>query len=211
MGRVEREEDGNRQMLARQREFRITADVVAAALARFPEVEAVAVIGSVARPLWKEAPRFSRRIEIWHECGDLDLAVWLDHQQRLGELRRSLVQALRRAMESGKGISTANHQVDVFLFAAGTETYLGRLCHFADCPKRKPPCFVPGCGVVPYNRVFPEFVPGPDLLQGVENATLYRRGVGRLRSALDLPLPEDDLDGSGPPERLRAGAEGGSP
>lgn len=194
MRRVEREDDENRRMLARQREFRITADVAAAALARFAEVEAVAVIGSVARPLWKEAPRFSRRLMIWHECGDLDLAVWLDHQNRLGEMRRALALALCRAMEAGKGISTANHQVDAFLFAAGTKTYLGRLCHFAECPKRKIQCEVPGCGAVPHNRIIPDFVPAPDILDGVEDAMLYRRGRGRLRSALDLPLPAADTD-----------------
>jgi hypothetical protein len=31
------------------------------------------------------------------------------------------------------------------------------------------------------------FVPAPDLLASAEYATLYRRGAGRLRSALDLP------------------------
>ena len=45
----------------------------------FPEVHAVAVIGLVAKALWKEVPRFSdfRRegIEVWHECRDLDLAL----------------------------------------------------------------------------------------------------------------------------------------
>ena len=41
-------------MLARQARFRAAADLMTDALARFAEVEAVALIGSVARPLWKE-------------------------------------------------------------------------------------------------------------------------------------------------------------
>ena len=76
---------------------------------RFPEVEAVAVIGSVAKALWKEVPRFREfhraGIEIWHECADLDLALWVSSQERLGVLRRAAAQALRAAYESGIGIS----------------------------------------------------------------------------------------------------------
>ena len=46
-------------MLERQARFRLAADVVTEAFTHFPEVEAVALIGSVARPLWREVPRFS--------------------------------------------------------------------------------------------------------------------------------------------------------
>jgi hypothetical protein len=35
------------------------------------------------------------------------------------------------------------------------------------------------------------FVPRADLLAPAQYATLYRRGVGRLRSALDLPGVEE--------------------
>lgn len=67
----------------------------------FPEVQAVAVIGSVANPLWKEVPRFQefRRlgIEVWHECSDLDMALWVDSQERLGELRQAYHRAERRS------------------------------------------------------------------------------------------------------------------
>lgn len=129
----------NRHMLGRQREFRIAADVVTEAWATFQEVVAIAVIGSVAKPLWKEVPRFRefRRadIEIWHECGDLDLALWLETQDRLQALRRAASHALRDAFESGAGISVANHQVDVFLFEPGSDRQLGRLCKFSQCPR----------------------------------------------------------------------------
>jgi hypothetical protein len=82
----------NRFMLERQRQFRAAADLVTAAWMTFPEVRAVALIGSVAKALWREIPRFQefRRagIEVWHESKDLDLALWVDSQHRLGELRR---------------------------------------------------------------------------------------------------------------------------
>ena len=177
----------NRRMLELQRQFRVAADTVAEAWAAFPEVQAVAVIGSVAKPLWKEVPRFSRRIEIWHECSDLDLALWLDSQERLGELRRAASHALRQAYELGKGAGIVTEQLDTFLFAAGSEHYLGRLCRYNECPKGKPQCFVPGCGAVPFNKRIAEFEPRADLLAAVSYSTLYERGTGRLRSALDLP------------------------
>jgi hypothetical protein len=189
-------EEQNGLMLARQREFRIAADVVAKAFAGFPEVQAVAVIGSVATALWKEIPRFrefrQQRIEVWHECGDLDLALWIDSQHRLGELRRKRDRALREAYEAGIGCSVVGHQVDVFLFEPQSDRYLGRLCSFSRCPHGKPACLVPGCGTVPFNRRFADFSPRADLLAPAAQAMLYERGKGLLRSALELPLVDED-------------------
>jgi hypothetical protein len=51
-------EEQNRHLLERQRRFRLAADIVTEAWMPFPEVCAIAVIGSVAKPLWKEVPRF---------------------------------------------------------------------------------------------------------------------------------------------------------
>ncbi len=128
----------------------------------FAEVEAAAVIGSVAKKLWKEVPRFSefRRagIEVWHECKDLDLALWLASQDRLGELRRAEVSALLDAQRTGRGISVVGHQVDVFLFEPKSNRYLGRLCKFNHCPKGKRDCLVPGCGAIPFNKIVDGFV-----------------------------------------------------
>lgn len=190
MRRAEIEEQ-NRCLLRLQHDFRRAADIVADALMTFEEVEAIAVIGSVAKSLWKEVPRFRefRRagIEVWHECKDLDLAVWISSQLRLGALRRARDLALRQGYETGKGPSTANHQVEIFLIEPGTDRYLGRLCNFNECPKGKPECRVPGCGAVPFNKCVDGFVPHADLLASAPISMLYQRGKGRLRSALDLP------------------------
>lgn len=189
-------EEQNCYLLERQRQFRVAADVVTEAWMAFPEIEAVAVIGSVAKPLWKEIPRFREfrreRIEIWHECGDLDLALWIDRQHRLGEIRRAAGRALGKAYESDLGISIVGHQLDVFLFEPVSDSYLGRLCSFSRCPKGKRDCLVPGCGAVPFSKVIADFVPRADLLVSAQHAMLYRRGSGRLRSALDLPTVEPD-------------------
>lgn len=48
---------------------------------------------------------------------------------------------------------------------------------------------MPGCGAVPFNRRIVSFVPHADLLEAA--ALLYRRGVGRLSSGLDLPEPDE--------------------
>ncbi|TAJ89035.1 MAG: hypothetical protein EPO10_04745 [Reyranella sp.] len=185
----------NQYLIRQQREFRMAADVVADAFAAFPEVQAVAVIGSVAKRLWKEVPRFSEyrraRIEVWHECSDLDLAVWLHSQDRLEEMRRALARSLTTAFEAGTGISTPSNRVDVFLFEPGSDRYLGRLCRYSTCPKGKLDCLVPGCGTIPFNKVIDGFRPYADIVASAADTMLYERGRGRLRSALDLPSVDD--------------------
>ena len=185
----------NRDMLERQRRFRLAADIVVEAWMTFPEVFAIAVIGSVAQPLWKEVPRFREYrqagIEVWHECGDLDLALWIESQHRLGELRRAGARALRVAFEAGVGMSVPSNELDVFLIEPVTDRYLGRLCDYSQCPKGKFDCLVPGCGDVAFNKQVEGFRPYADLLAPAAHAMLYRRSEGLLRSALDLPGVED--------------------
>lgn len=194
-------EEQNRFLLERQRQFRLAADVVVQAWMDFPEVWAVAVIGSVAKPAWKEVPRFSefRRegIEVWHECGDLDLALWIDGQHRLGQLRRAASLALRRAYEAGVGVSVSGSQLDVFRFEPGSDRHLGRLCSFNQCPMGKPACLVPGCGETPFNKRVADFAPRADLLAPAAHAMLYRRDAGRLRTALDLPTVDCQQESPG--------------
>jgi len=104
-------------MLDRQAQFRLAADVVTAALAEVPEVEAVALIGSVARPLWREVPRFQPfrywDVPVWHECKDVDLAVWLDRFDRIETLNQARSVALYGLFKE-KQIGVAHHQVEIF-------------------------------------------------------------------------------------------------
>lgn len=184
-------EQQNRAMVEQQRQFRMAAEVLAEAFADFEEVQAVAVIGSVAKALWKEIPRFyefrRERIEVWHECHDLDLAVWLDSQDRLEEMRRTVALALSAAFKAGNGVSIVPQQVEVFLFEPGSDRYLGRLCRYNTCPKGKRDCLVPGCGATPFNQIVEGFRPYADIVASVDDSMLHIRGRGRVRSALDLP------------------------
>jgi hypothetical protein len=62
--------------LRRQEGFRLAADYVARAFACIPAVRKIALFGSVAVPLTREAPRRRplRRagVQVLHECKDLD-------------------------------------------------------------------------------------------------------------------------------------------
>lgn len=78
----------------------------------------------------------------------------------------------------------------MFLFQAGSDRYLGRLCSFSECPKGKKDCMVPGCGAVAFNKVVPGFVSRADLLAGA--ITLYDRSSGFTARAADLPGPVED-------------------
>ena len=188
-------DEQNRYLVARQHEFRIAADIVTAVWSGFAEVEAVAVIGSVAKPLWKAVPRFREfrreKIEVWHECGDLDMALWVSSQHQLDKIRSAASVALMKAVTDRTDCRVSSTQIDVMLFQPGNNAYLGRLCRYSHCPKGKIDCFVPGCGTIAFNKLVPDFKPNADLLSGVEDAVLYKRGQGVIRSATTLPLPAD--------------------
>src|SRR5439155_27083952 len=119
--------------LKRYQDFRAAAEYVAEALAPQPAVRRIVLFGSVA-----SAPRLAGRRGRgqFHEPKDVDLAVWLDGATDIDRLRKLSAQALRRLWHE-KQIGVAHHQVDIFLFDAMGK-YVGRLCHFNQCPKHKP-------------------------------------------------------------------------
>lgn len=181
-------ETDNHRMVVRQQKLRRAADIVTAAWAQYPEVVAIGLIGSVARPLWKEVPRFApykrKKIELWHECKDVDLALWLDDYARLGEFRRSKSLAIKHEATCDASFGIADYSVDTFIFESQTNCYIGRLCQFNRCPKRRSECLAPGCGEIPFNRVYPDFIVQPDML--LDAPILYTRSEGVMMYAADL-------------------------
>ena len=171
-------EQQNEMLLRRYREFRRGADAVTAAWRAHPEVIAVSLIGSVAQAPWKEVPRFTpyRRagVALWHECKDVDLALWLDHLGSLDALRRAKAWALRTLWEESV-IGIAPHQVDVFVLEPDTDRYLGRRCGFNACPKGKAECRVPGCGAVTLLRQHEGFRWRPEGLAEDRAVRLFER------------------------------------
>ena len=185
----------NRHLVARQARFRRAADVATSALAGFDEVIAFVLFGSVGAPLWKEVPRFRnyRRagIALWHECADVDIAVWLSRLDRLREMRRAVSRALPAILEdTGQGV--ASHQLDIFLLEPGTDRYLGRLCQFKACPAAKADCLAPGCGATSFLQQHQGFVLQSDALGPARAVRLFDRATGESRRAVDLPGPSED-------------------
>jgi hypothetical protein len=182
-------------MLDRQAQFRLAADAVTAALAGVPEVEAVALIGSVARPLRREVPRFqpfrSWGIPVWHECKDVDLAVCLDCLDRLQTLNWTGSVALHQLFKEQQ-IGVAHHQVEIFILQGVVNAYRGRLCPFSQCPKGKQECLVPGCGQDPFLQQHAGFTFWPDALAPDRIMHLYDRQRGILRRASETPAAGQD-------------------
>jgi predicted nucleotidyltransferase len=171
-----------------QKKFQTAAEYVAVAFARIPAVEKVVLFGSVAMPLKREVPRFRefRRegIEIFHECKDVDLAVWLNDLGILRLLQKARSSALNELLEE-KDIGVAHHQVDVFIMEPVTDRYMGRLCAFAKCPKGKDKCRVPGCGEVRFLRQHEEFVFDPKALESQNSVVLYCRAATQGNPIVD--------------------------
>ena len=151
----------DRHMLRRQKQFRMAAEAVAATMSQLPAVEKIAVFGSAACALEREVPRFREfrraRIEPWHECKDVDLAVWVSNLDHLKALQKARSRALNELM-ADRNIGVAHHQVDVFLLEPGTNRCLGRLCCFGQCPKGKKECLVEGCGRTRLLRQHEDFI-----------------------------------------------------
>ena len=187
-----------RGLLERQRAFRAAADRVASALAECRDVEAISLIGSVARPLWREVPRFAPykqlRLPIAHECKDVDLAVWVSRLDGLEDLRRTRSRALGHIVaEQGHG--PAVHEIEVFLLEPGANRYLGRLCYFRQCPADKRDCLALECGRHQFLKQHDGFSFWPKAIAEGAARRLYDRSGGEIVAlAVDLPLAILDGD-----------------
>ncbi len=171
-------DDQNQYLLKQQQNFRIAADYVTSALVQFRDVKRVVLFGSVAKSLVKEIPRFRKYrregIAVWHECKDVDLAVWVDDLSCLNELRKATSGALNKLLDE-KNIGVAHHQVDIFIMEPGTDRHLGNLCRYGTCPKGKIDCNVPVCGEPPFLQQHENFILDPEALETGKYILLYER------------------------------------
>ena len=172
----------NTRMLRRQCLFRWAAQLVAITMSELPEVQTVAAFGAIAQPLKTEVPRFRQyrreRIEVLHECADLDLAVWLTGESDLKKLKNAMSRGLSILQDTHYG-GVAHHQVDVHVFDAGSGAYRGRLCGFGQCPKAgKSQCRVRGCGAQPFLQQFEGFRWNAARFEGEPRVTLVERSTG---------------------------------
>jgi hypothetical protein len=143
-------------------------------------VQKIVLFGSAAMPLQKKIPRFReyRRegVAVWHECADVDLAVWLSDLDHLKSLQRARSRALSQLWETDE-IGVAHHQVEIFLM--DEDQHLGRLCHFGQCPKEgKRDCSVDGCGQKRFLRQHEGFIFRPESLVPDKSVVLFDRTAG---------------------------------
>ena len=184
-------EEQNERLFRRRREFRTAAEFVAHDLAQLPQVQKIVLFGSVVLPLRKEIPRFReyRRagIAVWHECSDVDLAVWVTSLDDLKSLQTTRGRALNRLFDE-TDIGVAHHQVEIFLMEPETDRYLGRLCIFGTCPKEgKHDCLTPGCGDPLFLAQQEGFRFKTDALRPEASVVLFDRAAGQF-------VPDDDDD-----------------
>jgi hypothetical protein len=177
-------DDENALLLRRQSLFRWGAQSIAIAMSELPEVQKVAAFGAVAQPLTTEVPRFREfrrhRIEILHECADLDLAVWTTDLSRLKALKSAMNRGLSSVHDTPWG-GVAHHQVDVHIFDAESGVYRGRQCIFGQCPKPgKRECLVRGCGAQPFLQQFQKYRFNPAQFEGEPRVILFDRASGFL-------------------------------
>ena len=182
-------------LLRRQQKFRAAAEAVARAFSEMPEVQKVMLFGSVAVPLKKEVPRFRKYrragIEVWHECKDVDLAVWLTDLACLRTLQKTRARALK-AVQEKDGACVAHHQVEIFILDPKTDRYLGRLCNFGKCPKGKNECRVPGCGEPRFIQKHEGFVFKRAALKPDRSIILFDRSLGTTVEETQMRKPRKD-------------------
>ena len=175
----EDEEDEQEQYARRhQRQYLRAASYVAEALGRVPGVEKVVLFGSCARPIELKriySRRKRRSYVMWHQCHDVDLAVWVSDLSQLREFQRARSGALAELLRRER-IGVAHHQVEVFVMEPGTDRYLGRLCTFSTCPRGKIECLAAGCGDTPLLQRHEHFVLDPQVLLPVRSQILFERG-----------------------------------
>ena len=173
-GEIARED---RSMLLRQDQFRKAARLLSKRLADMPAVRKVVLFGSVALPLWKEVPPHSRlrarRIKIFHECQNIDLAVWVSTPSVADTIRRAHSAVVNELLDNEVHFGIAHHFFSTHLIDHATGKYHGMVCHYGQCPKRKEECRVPGCGEHKFVRVLPWFRLKPERLHMHNSQVLF--------------------------------------
>jgi len=101
------------------------------------------------------------RTAVWHQCKDVDLALWVSDFTRQCEIKRNVADTTNacQAIAAAENLpDIPHHAVDDSLPEPGTDRCRGNLCIFGQCPKKgKPECAVAGCGAQPFLRLYEDF------------------------------------------------------
>jgi len=192
------ESDIDKSALYRYQGFTYAATQLAERLIEFPEVERIVLFGSLAKPPFRERYRCKKRIWAFHHPKDIDLAIWLSSLENLGAMRRTLAMLVPSVFKKAPGICEG--VMELFVFDSHSSKYLGRVCHYKQCPHSNIDCMREGCGKPPHLKIENDFTLRPDAVSRINSQLLFERTPAKLISPsnlyADLPtlLPEELID-----------------
>ena len=189
------ESEYDQAALRRYQGFIHAALKLAEQLSKFPEIERIALFGSLAKPPFREPYRYKKRIWAFHEPKDIDLAIWLSSLDNLGAMRRVLATLVSSVVKKAPGICEGT--MELFVFDSTSSKYLGRVCHYKQCPRGDTNCMIEGCGKPSHLRIENGFILHPDAVSRINSQVLFERTPRNVLPAsnlyTDLPtlLPEE--------------------
>ncbi|MDR0327065.1 MAG: cupin domain-containing protein [Planctomycetaceae bacterium] len=197
------EDSENKNALKRHQSFIVFALILAERLIEYPEVERIALFGSLAKPPVLEPYPYSkylrnRGVHIFHSPKDIDLAIWLSSLDNLSTIRKTMSKIVGDMMEQTLGLS--DDRVELFVFDHQSGKYLGRVCHFNRCPKGYNDCVHQRCGVPKHLKTMEGFVFHPEAISRVNSEVLFERTPtvelpeATLFAALPGNLPEELIE-----------------
>ncbi len=192
------ESEYDQAALCRYQGFTYAAMRLAERLTEFPEVERIALFGSLAKPPYREPYRYKKRIWAFHEPKDIDLAVWLSSLENLGRMRLVMASLVQEVMKKAPGICEG--AMELFIFDSRSSKYLGRVCHLRQCPRGDIDCMTKGCGKPSHLKIENGFTLYPDAVSRINSQILFERRptvvVPTTNLLADLPkrLPEELID-----------------
>jgi cupin 2 domain-containing protein len=192
------ESEYDKSALRRYQGFLHAALKLAERLSEFPEVERIALFGSLAKPPFRESYRYKRRIWAFHEPKDIDMAIWLSSLKNLKVMRRTIATLAESVAKKAPGICAGN--VELFVFDSKSSKYLGRVCHYKHCPYNDANCRVDGCGKPSHLKIASDFMLYPDAVSRINSQLLFERTSTNLAPAsnlyADIPqmLPEELIE-----------------
>jgi len=193
----------NKSALKQHQSFIAVALRLAERLIEYPEVERIALFGSLAKPPVLEPHPYSkhlrdRGVHIFHSPKDIDLAIWLSSVDNLGTIRKTMTKTVTDMTEQTIGL--CDGAVELFVFDHLSGKYLGRVCHFNKCPKEHIDCLIQGCGTPKHLKTMRDFVFHPEAISRVNSEVLFERTPtvnlpsANLFAELPSNLPEELIE-----------------
>jgi cupin 2 domain-containing protein len=167
-------------------------------LTDFPEVEKIALFGSLAKPPYRKWLPTRKRIWTFHQPSDIDLAIWLSSLEQLAAMRQTLAKLVGEIAQKVPGL--CNDRIELFVFDSKSSKFLGWVCHYHQCPRQGMECMVEGCGKPKHLKQMGGFKLTPDAVSRIHSQLLFERHptveCSHLNLLADLPnsLPEELIE-----------------